>query len=670
MDRNLELVNEILDSPKVETAPKALILLKLVSFFRLFSPDKLDDYWKRLIPLKSSIPDNYKKDFDAIQKVKEPEPTHKVREFAAKVISEIDKIPKSDINATVEVLKGIEKQLKKVWWRSGRKPIWKALMNVWLDIDRGQAIRLMKKTESKLQADLISGWNRDRPLSKEEWKMVPKSLAWDKSIENIIEDMLSISGLILLLPEDILNRVASYLKSKIVVAQIDPEDKKQEEAFKNYIRFVSIVESNDKEISTGLMKSLFSTAIKTDSTFSHDFINGFYLVRKILVTWYAFEGQRNAAISYIEKETPKFLFDFVISNWYAQDIENIENIENNYVKLLEKTNSSKNAELYFLVRLIDMGYIEIAHKLALNSAKMSLIINNIQRCIICNSSEAARKLISIPDSEDDPIGYFFILPDIPQRVEYLKNITNNGSKSLPQVFWKKPVLSDANNDPGSVSLYNYYMRDAPKAKYFDLYLKLFGYHWYGSQDVDLYLCQTLHHWAENDRDAVAGLLKIMWDDMRPIDSDLQSDLLRNSIFERCRLVFSALPSQLYIFIEWLNQRFVKDSYQYQIGNTQYTLSFKKDTLLLHCIIAAEKIRIISIKTSDEIILHAMKNFTGAESVNEDYVRSAANVYSSEKSPEAIFEDHDFSKSALRAWQLGIVEATLPSILNEMVPHES
>jgi len=669
MSNNLQSVQEIIDSPVLRAKPRAILLLKLCRLSRLLLPEFFNDYWERLQSLNKHLPSDYKKDYNSIKAALEPQVQSHKKGFVAEIISQINATAeKTEANKqeAIETLKECERQLNKKWWRSGKAPAWLALIEAWVLVDRKNSIRLTKKTNRDVQRDLLMNWNEESPLSSEEWELAYEIIGqWD-GVDTMVEEILAQSDAKVFLPEKLVTKVASNLRSKITDHDDEIDEKKQKEALNSYIKLVQNVGRDELDSAISLMIKLFSSVATNDKLFSNDFIKGFTLLGSIITRWTNMKDHHKEAASYLAEHTPSFLRDFALAQWYALAPETSKQAEQTYKEMLRKVSSAQHSEGWFFILLVERGFHETALQLVNSSKNKEKLLSNIQRALVCQSPEQASKNFDIPNAKVDPIGHFIMLSSVEDWVKFLRDSTNKGSTSLSTTFWTKPNITDALGDRERDSLYNYYMKGAKKNEQFEVFLRVHGYQFYSHENLDPYLLAALIHWDDKHAEEVSSVLGHLWNVMKPSDLDLQVDIIRNSIFERCRNVFGAHPESLYDFIKWIKKKLVDNSYQYQIGDMLYTLSLKNETLFLFCILAAQKVADFSAKRCDEILIHAMKSYVSTYEMNKDLVHAAAELFASDKGLKAINEKMDLAGSITDAWQTGIIEACVPIIVNEMI----
>ncbi len=669
MSKNLSLIEKILENSEIYSKTKAALLLKVCMLSRTFLPESFDDYWAKLKPMKDLLPLDYKKDYDSLQKALEPHTQSKSKGFVAELTAKISEAANDKENAAI-ILNECEKNLRKKWWIGGKSVAWIALINAWLPLERKNSIRLLQKVNGETQKDFLLRWNEEKSLSEDEWNDVLKSLSVTYTIEKIIEEILTKSESKVQVSEKIAKKIAFYLRNSMVSPAGTEDEKKETQAFKNYMSLVVDTEKHNSEVSIALMKDLYNFAVKNNQVFESDYLKGFTLVAKVLNNWVVLKSHHESALTYIEEVTPAYLKDLALSQWFGNLPNTPEEAVEAYTLMKEKVGSLFEAESNFYVLLIAGKLFDTAFELAKKSANHDKLIPHLTRAIIFEFPDEASKYIESPNQDTNPLEYFFMLSNTDERIEYLKKITSNGNQSLPDVFWRKPTLDDGITKKNKDSLYNYYMKTTAKNEQFGVFLRMHRHQYYTCDNFDNFLLVTLVKWHDQQPEEVDSLLEKMWNKIKPDDSDIKLDLFRNSIFERCRNVLCASPEKLFDYIKWINNKLVKSSYQWTVGQMSYTLSLKRETLFLYCILSAQKIANYSAKKCDEIILYGMNNFVDQFGFSENLVKVAAEIYASDKGLSALDYKMNLKDEIYKVWEIGIVEANITRMAQEMLEKKS
>ncbi len=669
MSQQLQAVQEVLANPIFRPQPRAYLLLKLCTLSRLFSPGLFDEFWAKLQSFRKDLPVNSMKDFATLQSLAEPGDAVQQKGFVAEVISQIKVAMEkgaTEPEASQQMLKGCEALLKKKWWKSGKAPAWMALVNAWAPLDRKYALQLLSRIDTNTRKNLILEWHEEKPFSVEEWELAQKMLGPFDGIDTVVEQILAAKDAQVVLPELLIGKVAGKLRSTISSSEEKVDEDQQTAALDKYMHLIENVSRDDLNAGISLMKELYHSVVKNEALFSGDFMKGFSVLGKVINRWSNLKNHQPEAGKYIAEGTPKFLRDFALAQWYAMVGDTAEEIRSAYEEMLRQVTNTGDAEAWFFVLLISRGLPKTAWELVEQSQHKARLLPDMSRALICQYPETAREMLPVPDAKADPIGHFIMLSTADEWMNFLRSSTNNGATAISASFWTKPTVDDALGTKKRDSLYNYYMKTTSKEEMFKTYLRVHGYQFYNHDNFDPYFLAALVHWDELHPEEVAAFGRRLWNSMTPSDFDLQADIIRNSIFERCRNVLAAHPAALFEFLKWIKGKLVDKAYQFQSGNMLYTLSLKKETLFLFSILAAQQVAKFSARRCDEILLHAIKSYASAYEFNEGFVKAAAEIYSSDKGLSAIAEPLDLPDPIKEAWQMGIVEACIPGLAADML----
>lgn len=664
MTDTLKLVEETLGGGDLRKKPRAVLLLKLYQLSQVLLPELSWHYWERLQPIGKYLPAEYKEEYKELRAALDPD-NYKNKGFVSNIIAEIntacEKAAASPKDA-IELFQKCEQRLKKRWWSFGKSPAWIALIKAWGQVDRKAAIRLIGKMPKSARKNLLVQWNKNNPLSPEEWEMVCQHSGFFGNIESLVEEMLDQTDSKMCLPSKLAKKVANRLRNEITAVGEDVTDSKRKKALEKYERLVEHIAQDESNLAKSLMRELFSTITKTGHLFGEEFPKGFSFLCRIVSGWVSLDKTNEAAVKFILEKTPKFLRDFALAQWYGMVPETMEEVKVVYKELLSKVSSTFNVEVWFLVTLVRRGMGIEAITVANSSENKKDLLPRLRRAWICEHPETARRILRAEDFQDDLIGQFLMMPSVEERFNFLRDRTQKGSISLPTELWTKLDVLDVLSCKSLVV--RIYWRNTKKEEQFDAYLRLHGYDYYDYKDVDPYLLTTLLYWDDKHPQEVASLLTHMWEVMKPSDSDLIHDIVRNVIFERCRTLFAAHPRSLIDFIEWFKRKLVDQSLRYPImGQPVYTLSFKETTPFLFCLLAAEQVARFSSKRCDEILIHAVNSYKA----DEEMIAAAASLYASHKGLKAINapvmpQDGELAD----AWQIAIVKTSLPIIADAML----
>lgn len=665
----VKYLEEILSDEKLEVKCRSLLLLNLCQLALVISQEVAENYWKKLKPICWNLPGKYKKQFKELKVLFEKPEHTELKGFIPVLLSEIDKtfkkIDKSPEEASKE-LKEHEENLRKRWWPFGKSAAWIALVKAWIKLDRKEALNLIKKIPRETLKNFLIQWNKSNPLSKEEWELVQKNT---RHIESILEEILLEDFTKLSLPEEIAKKLGERIKKNILFGFSEEEkyEKRIDEVLK-YRELVQYIAQDDIELTHTLMKNLYSPVVSNSHFFKEKFPSDFILVADIINVWADVSKANQDVTEYIFNETPYFLCNFALAQWYGITSSTLDEAKAAYKVLMDKVTSKKaEAEAWFLVVLVKSGLCEEALRIAENSSNKKDLIPRLRRAILVNDPERANELFKPEDFKEDLIDEFLMYPFNEERFKFLRDRTKEGSTSLPKKLWEKPnsFLLNTATSKENKSLMAIYSKHVEEEGQFEVTLRLYGYGYYSHEEIDLYLLAALAFWNEQHPKELQSLMKKMWSQMKPSDFELQIDLIRNHIFERCRTVLAAHPETLAAFISSIKSTLVDKSLQWGDGQTTYTLSLPDTVPFVFALLAAEKVANLSPRLCDEILINALKNYKA----NDELMISAAKMYAFNKGLDVVEPPTELNQEYLiDTWRIAVVEATFPKIARDLMQH--
>lgn len=664
MKNGLLLIDDILKNSSLQQKPRAFLLLKLCQLANVIRPDKAIEYWEKLRKESFHLPFDQGAAYSELEEVMGPDKKEEKKGFNAEILKEVKWLNKKKETNPEETVKGFqscEERIRKKLWPFGKKTAWNSLISAWADISREDALRLIKKTSTITQKDIIRKLDKKKPLTPEEWDHIYKSIG-GKTVTTVMDFLDDQSDLSLNLSSLLAKSVASNINADIIFDKEMKPDAEPEKAYDKFERMVIKINEHNPCLADELLDDLYYQ-IAHSHHFDTDFEERFVFLKRAIQIWFQIKKSNDEVFAYISEKTPKYLLGFTLSFWLSLITQKEKDAVENLKKLFQSTSDFKSAEEYFLKTLVLKNQEELAWGLVDKSDNKDDLYPKLRAAVVSSQSKTAQKIFKLDDFKDDPIGQFFFLKTLDEKINFLRKHTDNGARNLPDALWKKPTVDDV-IAKDSNTLYKFYMKTTEEEEQFKTYLQLFMT--YDHNNVDLLLLYTLTKWAEKHPNEVKSLLKNMWEIIKPTDTDLQADILRNAIFERCRIVFAADLEILAEFIKWVKENLVDRIYQYQLGQTSYSLSLKEETLFLFCLISAEKVRDISRPLADEILRYALQNYKG----EKKQVKFAAGLYAEEKGIYGIVPPVELNKKILDSWQVGIIEASIPILAEALIKKEN
>lgn len=680
----LTAVDKVLSDPKLLNEPRALLLLRICQMAQVLRPDVLRRYWDSLRRLSANLPHDHREAFEGLRAAVDPPHPSSLGKFAQEIVDGVNaavKLAETNHEDAGRKFRECAGRLQKRWWPFGKKPAWVALVHAWADVDRAEGLGWIGRVPQGVQKNILIRLNDVSPLRPEEWDRAHQNAGAYSGIIPVLLEMLDREKPVLCLGEKLADMVGQRLVAEAHLTAPTDDSRKieaqREKALQQYLRLVRCIHEVSPDQAEALVERLF-TETATSKLYNEKWPGRFTAIRQLILYWIEFSTLREKARSFLEQRTPSHLRDFSLAQWFGSLPTSAEEANDAWQSLNQKCADVASSQAWFLVTLLRRGLSETALSLARSSPHCDELIKRIRRASLLINPEMAASFVTPQDLEDDLIGRFLLLGSTSKRVEFLRELTGNGSGSLPKALWKQPEImslasvllhedsagkSDA-KDPDRHALLSLYTKTEKPERQFQEYLRMNGFGEYSYDEVDPYLLATLVAWDEEHPDEVKSLISKMWGEMRPPTSTLRLDLLRNAIFERCQMVFAAHPILLKeLFIKWVKQTMVDKPVTEQVGTTIYTFSLKEFAPFLYCLLGAQKVGKFSARRCDEILTFAIRDFTASE----DLMSSAAELFSSDKGLKALEPPAPLKdRSQLKAWQLGVVKVSLQEILSSIL----
>jgi hypothetical protein len=532
-------------------------------------------------------------------------------------------------------------------------------VETWAGIDRQYALQLIKEIPRNVQESLIQRLNRAKVLTADEWTIVADKTGVKHAVDVAVK-ILYDENAKLLLPKKVLLEVGEWLRNsmrKITISQGETDLAKLFAQHSRLVLFHVGIEQADV-IQTLLEKMYFFIA----ETHSLDQIwpTRFTLLSSLLELGVSSKLMTNELFERLLKKTPSHLTNFLRAH-YAAVTASLGDVEAVYSDLMNKTKQDSDTEAWFLVSLVVRGLGKEAMGLAEKSGNVGQLLPRLRRAWLCTHPESAKLVISSADMAGDPIGEFFVQGGVQDRVAYLRNVTEDGKRSVPRAMWHSPDFSELTS--GYIPLYSSYRVNTKTNAQFKEQLRMSGYGEYKYQDVDKALLEALVMWSKDDAAQVRSLLRVMWSTIQPSDQILMVDWLRHAILMRCQNVFAADSEVLvHDFLGWFKRKLVDMSFSFQMGDKVFTLKYPDTVPLQFCVGSAIAVNPFSSTHRDQILLSGLTRFKG----NQLLVEAAAQLYNSGKDVLNLTPPSGLDSKLVEAWQLGIVKNAIPIILQALL----
>jgi len=671
----VDRANALIQSDQLRPKAKAFLLLKLCQVYALLSSERAEAYWKQLQSFQRHLANEDKSLMEEIRPMLEEEedPT---KGFAGEKIAEIKaKLAEPELTELVlrEFLEQMAEEVKKRFWPGGKQAVWEYLVQVWKTFDRKQALVLTSKLSHPKRQMQVRRMNRETPLTVEEWYRFSEENSQNEAVRIIIS-ILEDPQTKLTIPDEYIVPIVSGLSGKMA-------DSAQLGNTLNLInKFLPMVIHKE---STPQVFEAIKSAAKTyanSSALANQWPEKFGAVLNLIILGANQSVINKENASSFAQNLPSYMVDFGLSSCYAL-ISNAENLQSNMSEVMKSVSKIEQAEAWFLVLATRRGYGDQAYHLAKDSPRNQRLVPRICRAWLSNYPKSAAESIQPEDIQGDFVAQTIFKTDKKERIAFLREITQEGSRSLPGGMWVSEAQAEEKKGFwGSLfssgktfdeiiqeylkrnPLYVSYRRITPAAQQFTEFLRFNGNGEYNYKELDPITLESLILWAEEHPQEVKQELDLMWRSIEPDDDILKLDFLRNAIFERCTTVFAADPDSFNGgFIPWLKHKLVDGSLVWQWGKTQYTVRYPPTVLATMCLQGAIATQNISPSHRDRLVEIALTLHPADDRLGE----LGAQLYNNGKAPLDINLPWATKSEVTDGWQMGIVKNAVPAIFQEV-----
>ena len=681
----LSEIDEMINHPDLLDEPKGALLFIAYKLTKIFQPEVAEEYWAKLHNLGNALPARYKSEYNEIRTNLNPAKEVKRSKFQSEMLGMINDakpLTESDPSKAKVTLVECRDRISKRWWALNRSVLWHELIPVLFMADHDEAIAIVGKLSSKLRENQVIEWNRNTPLTVQEWLLLYKTLG--EKLFDILEAMVAEGVSRLDISEGLYEKLGNKLKNnihyRIVLTTPTEEQKEQaedkrEKSYQGFKKLITIMCSKYPGKTRELMESLFSTIMSTDFyTSEKDWVDRISKTVNFLNFWKEIADEPEKVVQYINEKAPKHLKCFSLAHWHANTSKTDESAEKSFNELASDQKDLKFCKAWFLIVLVRQGRGLLAYKLAKQSEFADSLTPRVLRDWILTNSADVRKSVPAEELPNDFLSTFFLLPTIEEQVECLRNTTDFGKKPLPSEFWRLPDFMDlyeiiSSNDfmplDAKEHLFSHcYLKTASNNDQVCGYVKQFGFGQYAYGEIDFAFISVLNKWDTLYPEEVSSLFSLLWSKFIPGHDQISVDLIRNALFVRYKDVFSVCPDLLHKhFIKWVKENFVDNAKTWTVGQMTYTFSLKDVAPFIYALQAAQTISTASPDKCDQIITYAISNYRS----NESLIRSAAMLYVSDKKKLQITPPAKlFSKEMLKSWQMGVIDGSLDKITRKIV----
>jgi hypothetical protein len=607
-----------LRNPKLQDRAKALLLFKLYKFCLVVDTTKEAEYLQQLQSLTSLLPSDEQAELSATKSAKAGSG------FAAKIAGIVDEtLEQMDDAGKSVALKQCEECITKRFLPFGKQKAWVAVVNGWLAFDRKEAFRLFSKIPIETRKSIIRTVNKAATLQPYEWEALETKMNISPMITALIDDGQTVS----------LNAMHTKYAVRNIISciRLKTDEDSAVKEFEKYEKLLSLHKDTLPAEVLGDMANDMHTCLATSENLETLWNVRFRLLRLNMKLWIDIAGLDVAAIDRVLQQTPDYLKHFLAASCFSSKIKQESDVEQAYSDMSVRTSGEYLPEACFLHYLIQQNRVKKALELAQRSKYSKQLIPGLRKELLFHT-ENGEKLIKLQDVAGDQLSEFLVQTSFADRVEYLKRITGNGNNALPECIWTEcsliKMIRNKTQEDVNPMYASFFTKDLAKTEQFATYLRLLGYGVCQHKDVDLILMATLEEWAKTDKAAVMRLMEKMKKTIMPSNSEFQYDIVSNTVFERCRNVFCAVP-EFFVdtYLEWFNQCLVKEGISlYSVEGTS-TIRYKGVAVISQALLGATAIGEISSALSDEIIVKALTKFKAH--LDEKYVAFAADIYNSD-----------------------------------------
>lgn len=683
-----QAVDSALSNQQLQNQPRAVLLLRLCTMLQSLSPDLAKVYWKQLLQVSGHLPTNQQAVYKRMRILVEPPERASLPKFVQEIIEEITaalQLSTTDQAGAMTRLRATQERLAKRSWPpfEDRSAAWVALSQAWIFLDAQESIRLLPRLDTSAREALLIQLNNQNPLAPQDWETIQAQVK-ENELNDAIIDMIDQENVVLQLSAKLANSVAKQLLNFLRAAAPE-QGEMTSERDKNLERYFKLVKQcliYDPALAESLMENLFQGYAGADA-FKERWPERFTHLAAIISIWYNFAPLREQALGFLKTRTPSHLHNFALAHWYAQ-VPEIPEQAGPVLQALQGavTQAPKGyptdtgaSEAWYLVTLVRRGMAQTALELSNASPEAAGLKPRICRAWLLTDPGTARCGITPEELKDDPIGQFITLGSNEDRVSYLRQVTANGSKSLPDAFWQKtdamallsilvPNMSQLPGVFGDNRLLSLYKKDEKPENQFGMYLRSHGFGQYTYEAVDPYLLAALVTWDEQYPNEVKNLLNQMWIVMQPGQDVIRLDVIRNAIFERCQNLFGANPEALDQYVlTYVKSKLVDNPIRWQEGNTIYTFALKPQTPFIFGLLTSQKVGLLSAQRRDKILMTILGRYPSSD----ELITAAGELYASGKDFAALAPaELKLKGNQLNSWQLGVVQTAMKNLLNLLV----
>ncbi|MEW6240545.1 MAG: hypothetical protein AB1564_07020 [Chloroflexota bacterium] len=677
----------VLENPDLLKEARALLLLKVCQAALIFRPEVFEHFWPKLSAQSGSLNVNQQNEVTAMgaakpsKKASHPKIVQEAMDAAEKALSMAD----SNAAEASRILTEAEERVNKGFWPLGKEPARVALIEAWMKVDRSKCIASLNRVSASTQRMVLQRLHKLGALSTQEWDLANRSTQLG-TVNGVVQEILDQDEPVLHLSQPLAQQVGQYLLKNDAFAVVPGQassDSKREKGIIRYIRMVKCVNAESADSAEALMEMLVNEGATTNA-YADDWSKRFLEFRQLVNVWATFPVHREKAQRFLETKLPAHLREFAVAEWHGSIVNTPAEAEAAFQEINKRPVDCAPRQVWFLITLVRRGLEETALRLAQSSVQPKNVEGRVRRALVATAPDKAAALFKATDFEGDIVGQFLLMQSVPERVEFLREKTNHGKDGLPAQMWGNTnimsmlsMLSALTGDKKgkqeslpefspNVQMRLYSKQDKPEDQ-FAKFINMHGYAFWGADELDPKLLEALVAWDEGHPDEIQSLMKKMWEAIKPDQTTLTTDLLRNNTFERCQGVMSAHPKSFTdLFVQHVKREIVDKAIVTVQGTTQYTFSLKPLVLFLNCVLAAQKVARFSSGKCGELIAHAVNSYD----TTSELMMAAAELYTSDKGLDALKPPARLRNATqLKDWQFGVVQASMNQLLMRMIANQ-